>query len=166
MPVKNSVFALFVMAGALLLGSGAFLLRNQLTRPTAAPLQTVQPADDGASPLEDYQIIEACGACFDSQLNQWSFCESMTLEGPAGSPVYAVLGGAVLAITHNEDQNALIIETDEGISLCYIGLTPSVFPGARCNSGDVIGFLQAETLTLRAQQDGLCRDPAAFFPKS
>ena len=159
--MKNSTFALLTLLGALALGGAAFLLRNHWSAPAAVPSDAAMQ-DDVSSPLNGYQLLETAGAVYDGDLNQWSFCEKTTLLGQSGAPVYAFIDGTV--DTFSYEAHTLTLEAADGTQLVYEGISPSLWANAHCETGDVIGFLSGDILTLRAEKDGLAVDALSLLP--
>lgn len=159
--MKNSTFALLTLLGALALGVAAFLLRNHWSTPAAVPSDAARQ-DDAPSPLEGYQLLETAGAVYDGDLNQWSFCEKTTLLGQSGAPAYALADGTIDAIVY--EAHTLTLEAADGTRLVYEGVSPSLWTNARCETGDVIGFLAGDILTLRAERDGIAFDALSLLP--
>ena len=160
--MKNSTFALLTLLGALALGGAAFLLRNHWSAPAAAVPSDATMQEDALSPLEGYQLLETAGAVYDGDLNQWSFCEKTTLLGQSGAPVYALVDGTIDAIAY--EAHTLTLEATDGTRLVYEGVSPSLWTNARCETGDVIGFLTGDILTLRAERDGIAFDALSLLP--
>ncbi len=159
--MKNSTFALLTLLGALALGGAAFLLKAHWNTPAAVPSDAAMQ-EDASSPLEGYQLLETAGAVYDGDLNQWSFCEKTTLLGQSGAPVYAFMDAAVSAVSY--EAHTLTLEAADGTRLMYEGVSPSLWMNARCETGDVIGFLTGDMLTLRAEKEGLVIDALSLLP--
>ena len=159
--MKNSTFALLTLLGALALGGAAFLLRNHWSTPAAVPSDAAMQ-EDAPSPLNGYQLLETAGAVYDGDLNQWSFYEKTTLLGQSGAPVYAFMDATVEAIAY--EAHTLTLEAADGTRLVYEGVSPSLWTNARCEMGDVIGFLSGDILTLRAEKEGVIFDALLLLP--
>ena len=157
--MKNSTFALLAVLGASMLGGSAWLIRRELTRPAGAPAIIQESA---ASPLEGYTLLCAAGASYDSDLNQWSFCDETTLLGESGAPVYAFMDGEIRAVSLEE--KTLTLESAEGGRIVYTNVAPALWTGARCKAGDVIAYLCGDILTLRAEKNGEAIDALALLP--
>lgn len=160
--MKNSVFFVLILAGSLALGLGTACLRSALTHPASA-VPELDAAPDPIAPLDSYEIIEGCGAVFDTALSQWSFCDQLTLRSQPLSPVYALHGGTVKEVISSDDAPSLVIESDEG-SCFYGGVIATLRAGALCQGGDVIGLMKGDILTLRCDEEGHFVDPAQFLP--
>ena len=158
--MKNSTFALLTLLGALALSGAAWLFREHWTRPAAAHTAVIE--ESASSPLQGYQLLETAGAVYDGDLNQWSFCDRTTLLGQSGAPVYAFMDAAVGAISY--EAHTLTLESTDGTRLIYEGVSPSLWVNARCETGDVIGFLSGDTLVLRAEQHEAAIDALSLLP--
>ncbi len=159
--MKNSTFALLTLLGALALGGAAFLLRNHWSAPAAIPSDAARQ-EDASSPLEGYQLLETAGAIYDGDLNQWSYCDETTLIGRSGAPVYALMDGTISAASY--EARTLTLESADGTRLVYEGVSPSLWTNARCEMGNVLGFLSGDILTLRAERDGVAFDALSLLP--
>lgn len=161
--MKSSVFTVFVLVCALLLGLSAAYLKSRLTHPVSAASEWSEDVT-AVMPLDAFEIIEACGAIYDSTLCQWSFRDRLTLQGAAFAPVYALCGGTVKGVVSGGETPSLCIETEEGMTFFYGGVIASAASGTVCQSGDVIGTLKDDLLTLRCEEEGHFVDPAQFLP--
>ena len=135
---------------------------------------TKTPTEVAKDPLTG-TLVSGFGWRWSSDLDEWSFHGADDLAAPSGTPVVAVLGGTVTAVTHDLLWATTVVVADvRGTSEEYADLSRAVVAvGQKVRQDQIIGYLgtpgAAEAssgphLHLVWLVDGQPRDPAQLLP--
>ena len=157
--------------------SAAQLLQQSLaSAATATPVPTTAPAQWG-SPLDNMELLRSFDTSTMVRMDSgiWAIHDGIDLAADAGSPVYAIGDGEVIAAGNDDLLGTwLIIQHADGVEATYAGmaLANDYIPGDTMRKGDTIGFCGSGPLDeaslgshlhLRVTKEGLAIDPYTLW---
>lgn len=157
--------------------SAAQLLQQSLTSAaTSTPSPTAAPVT-WAAPMDSMELLRGFDSTtmvrMDSSI--WAIHDAIDLKADAGTPIYAIGDGEVIAAGNDALQGAwLTIGHADNVEATYAGmaLVNDYLPGDTVRKGDTIGFCGSGPLDeasigphlhLRATMDGQAIDPCSLW---
>lgn len=158
--MKLSTFCVLLASALMMLGAliaGGMKYGDKEPQDQAATALT-GITDEEESVIVSGRIVDAFGAVYDEELDQWTMREYATAD--AGGRAYAAANGEciVISITPEEDGSSILLEEKGRRIRLWPVEGVRVFEGSRLNEGDIIGTVDGE-FCVSAEEGGCFVNP-------